>query len=395
MITVAEARAIVLEQARPMAPETADLASALGRTLRESIVATRAQPPFDASAMDGYAVRSADTPGVLHCIGEAGAGHSLQRALAAGECARIFTGAPLPDGADAVLVQEDAAREDDRVTSPRVERGKHVRRASADFAAGALLLDAGRVLDGPALALAAAAGRAHLSVSKRPCVAILSGGDEIVPPGVAPQPDQIFDSVSFGIAGLVESWGARAQCRAPFADRPAQIAQRVNDALADADLAIVIGGASVGDHDHARPALQAIGADLLFEKVALRPGKPVWFARRDHQLVLGLPGNPASAFVCARLFLKPLIDRILGRDPAASMRTQAVRVGGPLPANGPRETYLRAHVEADEKGQLWAHASANQDSSLISVFIASNALVVREPHAASLGNGDLVKVLRL
>jgi molybdopterin molybdotransferase len=251
------------------------------------------------------------------------------------------------------------------------------------------------VLGGAALALAAAAGRARLSVSKRPRVALLSGGDEIVPPGAHPRADQIFDSVSFGVAAQAESWGGKATRSMPFTDDAALIARRVNEALTDADLAIVIGGASVGDHDHARPALRAIGAELLFEKVALRPGKPTWFARRDRQLVLGVPGNPASAFVCTRLFLRPLLDCMLGRDPAPSVKTQTVRLHGHLAANGPRESYLRAHIDADETGQLWAHAASNQDSSLISVFAVSNALLVREPNAAPASDGDLVKILRL
>jgi molybdopterin molybdotransferase len=373
----AEARAIILEQARPAPTELTDLSSALGRSLRERVIATRAQPPFAASAMDGYAVRSADTPGMLRCIGEAGAGRSLERALEAGECARIFTGAPLPDAADAVLIQEDAERENDCVTAPRVERGKHVRSGGVDFPAGALLLEPGRVLDGPALALAAAAGRAQLIVSIRPRVAILSGGNEIVPPGANPKADQIFDSVSFGVAGLAESWGAVTTRSMPFTDDPA------------------IGGASVGDHDHARPALRAIGAELLFEEIALRPGKPTWFARRDRQLVLGLPGNPASAFVCARLFLKPLLDCVLGGDPARSIQTHTVRLRGRLAANGARECYLRANVDADETGQLCAHVPSNQDSSLISVFAASNALLVRAPNAPAVSDGDPVSILRL
>lgn len=393
MISVAEARAIVLGHAQTLPPETAPLLETFGRTLRERIVAERPQPPFAASAMDGYALRSADTPGALRCVGEAGAGRALERPLAAGECARIFTGAPLPPGADAILIQEDAKRNGDTVTAPRVETGKHVRREGVDFAAGATLLEPGCVLNGPAIALAAAAGRDRLSVSKQPRIAVLSGGDELVPPGVTPKPDQIFDSVSYGIAGLAQTWGALARCSAPLSDNEKLIARRVNDALAEADLAVVIGGASVGDHDHARPALMRAGADLLFEKVALRPGKPTWLARRDRQLILGLPGNPASAFVCARLFLKPLLDRLLGRDPALSAQAHAVRLRGALAANGGRETYLRAHVAADRTGQLWAEPAPNQDSSLISVFAAANALLVRALDSRAAVEGELVDVL--
>lgn len=395
MISVAEARAIALEHTPPMSTEQVALSSALGRTLRETITASRAQPPFAASAMDGYALRSVDTPGVLRCIGEASAGGALKRSIGAGECARIFTGAPLPEGADAVLIQEDATLQGDSVAVPRVDPGKHVRNAGVDFLAGAVLLEPSRVLDPIALTLAAAAGRAELSVSARPRVAILSGGDEIIAPGAAPKPDQIFDSVSYGVAAYAELWGASVSRHAPFTDDPALIARRTNEALTDADLAIVVGGASVGDHDHARAALRRIGAELLFEKVALRPGKPTWFARRDRQLVLGLPGNPGSALVCARLFLRPLLERMLGRDADAACSTQSVRLRGTTGPNGPRETYLRCSVAADAQGQLWADASCNQDSSLITVFAASNALLVRAPHARPAADGEQAHVLML
>jgi molybdopterin molybdotransferase len=395
MITVCEARAIILGNASALHDEHVSLSAALGRTLRERIVASRAQPPFSASAMDGYAVRSADTPGALRVIGEASAGRALSRPLQQGETARIFTGAPMPDGADAVLIQEDAQRDGDAVIAPRVGAGRHVRRAGVDFESGALLLEAGRVLDGPAIALAAAAGRASLCVGARPRLAILSGGNEIVPPGASPAADQIFDSVSYGVAALAESWGAITQSGSPFVDDAAAIAHRVNDALAAADIAIVIGGASVGDHDHARFAVRTIGAEELFEKISLRPGKPTWFARRDNQLVLGLPGNPASAFVCARLFLRPLIDCLLGRDPALACRTQRARLHEALAANGPRETYLRAFTQADDAGQLWTRCPPNQDSSLISVFTSSNSLVVRDPGAAAAATGEIVEALAL
>ena len=395
MISVSEARAIILENAKPLSGESVALGAALGRTLRETIVASRAQPPFTASAMDGYAVRGADTPGVLRVIGESGAGRALKRALQQGEAARIFTGAPLPEGADAVLIQEDAQRDGDTVTAPEVSAGRHVRRAGVDFESGAILLETGRILDGGAVALAAAAGRAHVRVATRPRVAILSGGNEIVPPGTVPAADQIFDSVSYGAAALVESWGAIAHAGLPYADDPSVIAHRVNQALANADIAVVIGGASVGDHDHARPAMHTIGAEILFEKVSLRPGKPTWFARRDNQIVLGLPGNPASAFVCARLFLRPLINRLLGQDPAIACRTQRARLSEPLAANGPRETYLRAVMQPNKDGQLQVDCPRNQDSSLISVFASANSLLVRAPNASASEAGDLVEVLVL
>jgi molybdopterin molybdotransferase len=393
MISVSEARAIVLENAKPLSTESVALGAALGRTLRENIVASRAQPPFNASAMDGYAVCGADTPGVLRVIGEAGAGRALKRPLQQGECARIFTGAPLPQGADAVLIQEDAKRIGDEVTAPKVSAERHVRRVGADFVAGATLLESGRVLNAGAVALAAAAGRATLGVAHRPRIIILSGGDEIVPPGATPGADQIFDSVSYGVAGLAETWGATAQTSAPFRDDAEAIARQVDEALESAEVIVVIGGASVGDHDHARPALQAIGAELLFEKVSLRPGKPTWFARREGRIVLGLPGNPASAFVCARLFLRPLLDRMLGRDPAIACATRRMKARTPLAANGAREAYLRASTTANEAGQLWVSCAANQDSSLITALADANALVVRPVEADPVAVGDFVEVL--
>lgn len=393
MISVGEARSALLAHARPLGTEQAPLASALRRTLRETITAPRPQPPFDASAMDGYAVRSIDTPGLLRVIGEAGAGRALSRPIGPGECARIFTGAPTPEGADAILIQEEAERDGDVVRAPRVMQGRHIRGTGSDFERGAVLLEPGRVLDGPALALAAAAGRAEVRVARRPCVAILSGGNEIVAPGATPRPHQIFDSVSFGVAGFARTWGAETRLAHPFTDDAAMIARRVEEALADADLAVIIGGASVGDHDHARRALQAIGAELLFEKAALRPGKPVWCARREGQLVLGLPGNPASAFVCARLFLRPLLDALLGRDPALSLLPQRVRLSSALPANGAHEAYLRAEVSADASGQLWAQCAGSQDSSFLSVFASTNALLIRPPSAHPGGVGDLADAL--
>ncbi|HYD89293.1 MAG TPA: gephyrin-like molybdotransferase Glp [Vitreimonas sp.] len=393
MISVAEAREIILDRARRSAGERVAITDALGRVLAEPIIATRAQPPFRASAMDGYALRSADTPGALRLIGEAGAGHALHSELRAGECARIFTGAPLPDGADAVLMQEDAERDGDIVQTLLVAAGKHVRAAGVDFIAGAELVEAGGVLDAAAIALAAAAGLADVIVARKPRIAVLGGGDELAPPGTTPGPAQIFDSASYGVSALASSWGAASWPQPPFADSQSSIAASLESALAQADLAIVIGGASVGDHDHARGAVSSIGAELLFEKVSLRPGKPTWFAARDGKLVLGLPGNPASAFVCARLFLRPLIAHLLGRSVQAAVATTRGRVRQPLGENGARETYLRAKGSSDENGQLWLDVAANQDSSLITVIAASDALVVRAPGAPALPAGALVETL--
>lgn len=393
MISVAEARAAILANAKPVGTENVALRAAFGRTLREDIIATRDQPPFRASAMDGYAVRASDTPGMLRVIGEAGAGKALQIPLGAGECARIFTGAPLPAGADAILIQEDAARDHDLVTAPLVAPGRHVRDAGVDFQSGERVLAAGVVLDAVSVALAAAVGRASLTVSRRPRVAVLGGGDELVSPGERPLPDQIFDSMSFGVAALAEQWGGVATNAAPLTDRAQVIAKAIADAAAASDLVVIIGGASVGDHDHARPAVRELGGQMLFEKVSIRPGKPTWCARMGQGLVLGLPGNPASALVCARLFLRPLIDKLCGRDADASVRVGKARTRTRLAANGARETYLRAAPETDESGQLWVAAATQQDSSLLSVFSAAPTLIVRAPEAPESAAGTLVEVL--
>lgn len=396
MISVAAAQAAILREASPLACETAALDCARGRTLRELIAAPRAQPPFAASAMDGYAVRSADTPGALRLVGEAGAGHALARALAPGQCARIFTGAPVPAGADAVAIQEEAERNGDVVQVPAVERGKHVRPAGVDFQAGEMLLAPGRTLDAGAIALAAAAGMAELCVTRQPRLAIVSGGDEIVAPGATPADDQIFDSVSYGIAALAAGWGALPhRGERPFADDEAAIAGQIAAILDAADLTVLIGGASVGDRDFARPAMRRLGAEFLFEKIAVRPGKPTWLARLGERLVLGLPGNPASAFVCARLFLRPLLDRMNGGDAAAGLAPRIARTRRALAANGARETYLRARIAGDADGALWAEAAGDQDSSLISVFAAADALIVRAPHAPAAAPGAPMPYLPL
>jgi molybdopterin molybdotransferase len=395
MISVADAQALLLGSAEPLSVENVPLRAARGRTLREDIIATRAQPPFRASSMDGYAVRAADTPGVLRVIGETRAGRALDRALRPGECARIFTGAPLPEGADCILIQEDAARDADQVTSPALTTGLHVRAAGVDFEAGDTLLRSGRVLDAGAIALAAAAGRPSVTVARAPRIAILCGGNEIVAPGASPAPDQIFDSVSYGVAALAEAWGAQASTHPPFADDVHAIAATIDQAIETHDLTIIVGGASVGDHDHARPALRALGGEFLFESVALRPGKPTWSALVGQRLVLGLPGNPTSALVCARLFLRPLLDVLCGRASGESLRTIKVRTRTSLMANGLRETYLRADISPDADGQLWARAASHQDSSLVSVFAGANALLVRAPNAEETPEGALIDALCL
>lgn len=391
MISVAQAQTIIGDAAKPVGAETLPLGEAFARTLAASIAAMRALPPFRASAMDGYALRAQDTPGALKIVGAAIAGKAFSRELRSGEAVRIFTGAPVPDGADVILIQEDARVEGEMLHAPALKPGKHIRDAGIDFDAGETLLSPGRVLDGPALALAAAGGHATLSVFKRPRVAIVSGGDEIVPPGAPIGAAQIFESASFGIAGMAQSWGAAPMLNPPVSDTISDIEAAVLRSLSACDVLVMIGGASVGEHDHARGVLKSAGASLLFEKIAVRPGKPTWFAVARGALVLGLPGNPASAMVCARLFLRPLLDIMLGRAPA--VETTPALLASPLLANGPRETYLRAKFSRDDQGRIFARAFTEQDSSLHSILAASDCLIRRAPGAPALEAGDVSETI--
>jgi molybdopterin molybdotransferase len=385
----------MLAATKALAAESVALDDALGRVLAAPVFASRDQPPFAVSAMDGYAVRSADTPGVLRVAGESAAGRGFTGSCEAGAAIRISTGAAVPDGADTIVIQEDVNRDGDRVTVPPSPRNQHIRARAGDFAAGVMLLSADRRLDGVAISLAAASGAAELAVVRQPRIAILSSGDELAAPGATPGPWQIFDSGTYGIGAMVRGWGGVARRLAVERDDVGAIARAAEQGLRDGDLLVVIGGASVGDHDYARPALMRLGLELAVEKVAVRPGKPTWFGVTPQGPVLGLPGNPASALVCARLFLRPLIEAMLGRDPQISTVFRRARLLHALPANGPREHYLRAQLDADDTGQLVVRAFEDQDSSLISVFAAANALIRLAPDMPALVQGAMVDVLTL
>ncbi len=393
MMSVAEARATMLSVIKQAPVESVALDQALGRVLAVPVLATRDQPPFHASAMDGYAIRAADAPGTLTVVGESAAGRGFSGALGAGQAVRISTGAPVPDGADAIVIQEEVRREGDAVTVPSANGDAYVRPRGGDFHAGTQLLEAGRRLDGVELSLAAAAGMAQLPVRARPRIAILSGGDELVEPGQSPGPFQIFNSATRGVAGLVESWGGVARRLALARDDITAVAAAAEAGLRDHDLLVVIGGASVGDHDHAKPALLRLGLQTLVDRIALRPGKPTWFGVTPLGLVLGLPGNPASALVCAQLFIRPILAAMLGQEAEPVFRH--ARLAEPLPANGPREHYLRARLTYDDEGRPVVRAFEQQDSSLLSVFAAANALIRLAPRAAAHTAGALVEVLPL
>lgn len=399
-LTVDEARGRMLADAARLGVEEVSLAKALGRVLAAPVVADRDQPPFAASAMDGWAIRRADlAPGARFRIaGESAAGQAYARPVEAGQAVRIFTGAPVPPGADLVVIQENAARDGETVafTIDRDPPPGNIRPAGGDFRVGDVLLTEGTRLDAWRLALAAAAGWPSLDVAVRPRVAILATGDELVPPGYVPAPDQIFESGSFALAALVEAWGGQATRLKAQADDREAIARTV--AEAPFDLLVTVGGASVGDHDLVKPALAALGLALRVQTVAVRPGKPTWFGTLEAdgaggRRVLGLPGNPASALVCAELFLRPLLAALTGADPALAIEAGAL--AAPLPANGPREHWMRAARAVDPDGRVRVTPFPDQDSSLIGVFSRADCLVLRPAGAAAASAGDVVQLLPL
>lgn len=391
MLRVDEARALIVAAIRPLDSEMVRLESAAGRVLSEPVRARLTQPPFDASAMDGYAVRLADcrAGAKLRVVGEAAAGRRFSDQVVPGCAVRIFTGAPLPAGADHVLIQEDADR-DGQVVIIRNEpsRPENIRRAGLDFRRGDVLADGGAELSGPLLALVAAGGADEVAVRRRPGVALIANGDELVLPGVVPGEDSIVCSIPFGLAPMIESWGGVPKFLGIARDDPHDIAALIDEAR-EFSLIVPIGGASVGDRDFMRAAFEAQGLSPLFRKVALKPGKPAWFGALGASFVLGLPGNPASALVSARLFLKPAIRALLGA-PAGEPCLRA-RAGGPLPANGARESYLRAALSAGEDGVWVATPFSVQDSSVLSVLARSSVLIRRAIDAPKVEKGALIE----
>ncbi len=393
-LSVDDARARMLAAVPAFRTETIPLdASAVGRTLAEPITAMRDQPPFDASAMDGWAIAADAAPGVFAVAGESAAGQPFGRTVEVGQAVRVFTGAEVPPGCR-VVVQEAAIRVDRGVQLDFAADGpRHVRRRGGDFAHGAVLLAAGVRFDPWRLSLAASAGRADVKVAERPRVAVLPTGEEIVPVGRPIRPDQIFDSGGPALAALVAQWGGLARRSDPAGDDEAAILQAV-EAMADSDLLVTIGGASVGDHDLVKPALRRLGLELRVDTVRMRPGKPVWFgALADGRRVLGLPGNPASALVCAELFLRPLMMAWQGGDPG--LRLETARLGAPLPRGGPREHWMRGALASASDSPPIAEAFSDQESSLLSVYARAACLIRRPIGAAPAAAGDLVDVLRL
>ncbi|NDW51854.1 gephyrin-like molybdotransferase Glp [Aliiroseovarius sp. PrR006] len=388
MITVNEALDAIFELVTPCGTEEVPLAEAAGRALAAPVTATRLQPPFAASAMDGYALNGveADPEAMFRVIGESAAGHGFDGRVGPGECARIFTGAPLPEGTNRVIIQEDVTRKGNLVTLARkLDKGPHVRPAGADFKPGDTI-PAPRVLTPADLALAAAMNVPTLTVSRKPIVALLATGDELVMPGEEPGPDQIIASNSFGLKALIEANGGHARML-PIARDNADSLRTALDLAADADLIVTIGGASVGDHDIVGEVAAEMGMDQSFYKVLMRPGKPLMAGRMGDAVMIGLPGNPVSSMVCGHVFLVPALRAMQGLGEAAAPRHHAT-LADDIGPNGPREHYMRARVD---NGELTVFDS--QDSALLSVLAQANALLVRPIAAPALKAGARVEYL--
>lgn len=395
LLPVDEALASVLDGAAPLPEEWIPVADCDGRVLTRDLVASRSQPPEDMSSMDGYAVREADLPARLIVVGEAAAGRGFTGTVGEGEAVRIFTGAPIPAGADAVVMQEDTARDGDVVVIDRTARaGQFIRRRGLDFTAGVTGLPAGTVMNPRSLALAAAMNHATVPVHRRPRVAILSTGDELVEPGTAPGPNQIVSSNALAIAAIARRAGAEVSHLGIAPDRLDATLARVRAARSDAhDVLVTSGGASVGEYDLMRDVIRHEGGELGFWKIAMRPGKPLMMADLGAMRLLGLPGNPVASFVCAMLFLEPLIARLAGRT-VDGPATEPAILGANVPANDLRADHLRARL-TNEDGRTVATPFPVQDSSMIRVLAEADALILRPPHAPAAAAGEACRIVRL
>jgi molybdopterin molybdotransferase len=398
LMPVAEALRLVLIEAEPLPVETVMLERAPGRVLAEDLAALRTQPPAAVSAMDGYAVRAIDVataPATLKVIGEIPAGHPFSKKIAEGQAARIFTGGIMPDGSDTVVIQELTSREADRVTVQKpTAKGRNVRSQGIDFVQGDVLLRKGQRLTDRDVMLVAAMNRPSVSVYRPPKVAVLGTGDELVPPGGTPKPGEIVYSNGFALIALAHSEGADTRDLGIARDRVGDIAKAINEAREwGADILVTSGGASVGEHDLVQRALASEGLTLSFWRVALRPGRPMMHGRLGTMQVLGVPGNPVSSYVCAFLFLVPLLRRLSGRSDVEP-RPDRARLACDLPANDERADYLRATLAQGPDG-LMATPLPSQDSSLMAPLAKADCLVIREPHAPAAAAGSDCVILKL
>ncbi|MBU0723684.1 MAG: molybdopterin molybdotransferase MoeA [Alphaproteobacteria bacterium] len=394
MIPVEDALQRILAGLTPLDAEDVSLDAALGRVLAQDVAARVTQPPKPVSAMDGYAVKAADVasvPAVLTVIGSAPAGRGFQGVLESGQAVRIFTGAPLPDGADSIVIQEDTEASGDQVTVKEAPApGNYVRAAGLDFRQGDIGLTAGKQLTARDIGLAAAMNHPWLRVVRRPRIAILATGDEIVRPGDPIGRDQIVSSNALALAAFVRGAGGEPVVLGIAPDDMAGL-KRMLAGARGTDLLVTTGGASVGDHDLIQTVLGETGT-LDFWKIAMRPGKPLMFGTVSDTPVLGLPGNPVSSMVCALLFLGPAMAKLLGRE-AAAPATRPARLGSNLKANDRRQDYLRASLEAGTDGLPLATPFGKQDSSQFSLLAQAQCLIVRPPHDTARSAGDTVQVI--
>ncbi len=398
LLPVADAQQRIVDALAPLPAEQISLADGLGRVLARDVASRRDQPPMAVSAMDGYAVRAADVsslPATLTVIGYAPAGHAFDGAVGPGEAVRIFTGAPVPDGADTIVIQENTELTDDtvRVVDGTAPVGRYVRPAGLDFATGDVLLPRGRVLTARDVGLAAAMNVPWLNVYRKPRISILATGDEIVMPGDPIGRDQIVSSNALSLAAFITAQGGTPLDLGIAPDEEDGLRALAAGARGS-DILVTTGGASVGDHDLVQSVLGDIGLEVDFWRIAMRPGKPLMFGRIDGTFLIGLPGNPVSSLVCAIMFLAPAIRKMLGMDNLLP-ETATARLGGDLPENDEREDYLRARLSRDETGNVVATPYDKQDSSMFATIARADALVIRKPFADAAPAGTNVSFIPL
>jgi len=396
MLSVEQALERILDAIAPLPAEQISVADGLGRVLAEDVVARRTQPPAAVSAMDGYAVRAEDVqsvPVTLAVVGEAPAGAAFKGRVGNNEAVRIFTGGPVPDGANAIIMQENTEPGDGTIkVLENAPKGRFVRPAGLDFSEGDVLLQAGRLLTARDVALVAAMNTPWLMVHRRPRVAILVTGDEIVMPGDPVGPNQIVSSNSFGLSAMVRVFGGDPYVLGIAPDDREALAAMASGAKG-ADLLLTSGGASVGDHDLVQSVLGEIGFELGFWKIAMRPGKPLIYGHVDDTPVLGLPGNPVSALVCAILYLRPALAKMLGMNTSDCERSLTARLTEPLAENDERQDYLRGILTNNSDGELLVTPFTRQDSSMLNMLAQANCLVVRPPKAPALAADERVPVI--